>query len=50
MFLTTKLCPKTGHACRALSGFMSNPNEVHWKALEHAVVYLKGTKIRGVTY
>ena len=30
MFFTTKLCPKTGNASRALSGFMSNPNEIHW--------------------
>jgi len=29
---------------------MSNPNEIHWKALERTVGYLKGMKIRGVTY
>ena len=31
---TTKLCPKTGNICRALSGFMSNPSKDHWKAIE----------------
>ena len=50
MFFTTKLCPKTGNACRMLSGFMSCPNEAHWKAIEHTVGYLKGMKLRGVTY
>ena len=50
MFFTTKLCPKTGNACRALSGFTSNPNEIHWKALERTVGYLKDMKTRGVTY
>jgi len=49
-FFTTKLCPKTGKACCALSGFMSNPYEVHWKALERTVGFIKGMKLRGVTY
>ena len=50
MFFTTKLCPKTGNACRALSGFMSNPSEEHWKAIERLVGYLKGMGTRGVIY
>ena len=50
MFFTTKLFPKTGNACRALSGFMSCPTRTHWKAIEHLVGYLKGMAIRGVTY
>ena len=50
MFFTTKLCPKTGNACRALSSFMSNPDEIHWKALERTVGYLKGMKLPGITY
>ena len=50
MFFTTKLCPKTGNACRALSGFMSNPDEIHWKAFERTVGYLKGMKLPGITY
>jgi len=29
---------------------MSNLNEIHWKALERTVGYLKGMKIRGVTH
>ena len=50
MVFTTKLCPKMDNACRVLSGFMSNPNETHWKALERTVGHLKGMKIRGITY
>jgi len=50
MFFTTKLCPKTGNACRALSGFMPHPTETQWRALERVVGYLKGMKTRGVIY
>ena len=50
MFFTTKLCPKTGNSCRALSGFMSCPSEPHWKAIERLIGYLKGMTIRGVIY
>ena len=50
MFFTTKLCPKTGNACRALSGFMSNPSKDHWKALERLVGYMKGMGTRGIIY
>ena len=50
MVFTSKLCRKTGNACRALSGFMSNPSEKHWKAIEHLVGYLKGMGTRGVIY
>ena len=50
MFFTTKLCPKTGNACRALSGFMSNPSKDHWKALERLIGYMKGMGTRGIIY
>jgi len=33
MFFTIKLGLKLGNSTRALSGFMSNPNELHWIAL-----------------
>ena len=38
LFFTTKLSIKTGNACRALSGFLSNPGEQHWIALERLIV------------
>ena len=41
MFFTTKLGLKLGNSTRALLGFMSNPNELHWKALGRIVGYLK---------
>ena len=50
MFFTTKLCPKTGTATRALSGFMSNPNETHWKALGRVIGYLKGMELKGMMH
>ena len=50
MFFTTKLYPKNETATRALSGCMSNPNETHWKALGHAIGYLKGVKLNGLMY
>jgi len=40
MFFTTKLGLKLGNSTRALSGFMSNPNELHCKALGQIVGYL----------
>ena len=33
MFFTTKLYPKSGTSTRALSEFMSNPNETHCKSI-----------------
>ena len=50
MFFTTKLCPKTGNANRALSGFMSNPGEKHWSALGRLIGYLKGMELKGILY
>ena len=50
MFLSTKLCPKIGAAKRALSGFMSCPNEDHWKALDRVIGYIKGMKVKGILY
>ena len=50
MFFTTKICPKTGAAVRALSAHMSNPGVDHWKAMGRLVGYLKGMKVRGITY
>lgn len=47
MFFTTKLCPKTVNLCRSLSGFMSNPADPHWKALERLIGYLKGMALVG---
>ena len=50
MFFTSKICPKTGSAVRALSAHMSNPGVDHWKAMGRLVGYLKGMKVRGITY
>ena len=50
LFFTTKLSIKTGNACRALSGFLSNPGEQHWIALERLIGYLKGMKVKGIIY
>ena len=50
MFFTTKLYPKMGTSTRALSGFMSKPNETHWKALGRAIGYLKGVELKGLMY
>ena len=50
MFFTTKLCPKTGTATRALSGFMSNPNKTHWAALGRLIGYFKGMEVKGILY
>ena len=52
MFFMTKLYPKNGTSTGAFSGFMSNPNETHWKALGCATIqYLKGAvKLKGSMY
>jgi hypothetical protein len=50
MFFTTKLCTKVGMATRALSGYISNPNKTHWKALARVIGYLKGLKTKGLLY
>ena len=50
MYFTTKLCPKTGTATGALSGFMSNPNKTHWTALGRLIGYFKGMKVKGILY
>ena len=50
MFFTTKICPKTGSAVRALSTHMFNPGVDHWKAMGRLVGYLKGMKVIGITY
>ena len=50
MFFTTKLGLKLGNSTRALSGFMSNPNEAHWTALGRIVGYLKGRSFNGILY
>ena len=50
MFITTKLCPKTGTATRSLSGFMANPNEMHWVALGRLIGYFKNMELKGILY
>ena len=50
MFFTTKVGLKTGAATCALSAHMSNPGPIHWKALERLIGFLKGMKLKGVTY
>jgi hypothetical protein len=46
MFLGTKLGPTIGNVVRVLSGFMENPSETHWKALERLIGYLKYMKVK----
>jgi hypothetical protein len=42
LYLMTKIGPTYANAARELSAHMSNPGEVHWKALERLVGYLSG--------
>ena len=50
MFFTTKICPKTGVAVRALSSHMSNPGPKHWKAMNRLVGYIKHMSMPGIMY
>ena len=43
MFYATKVSPKIVNTTRELATHMGNPNEDHWKMMEHLVGYIKGT-------
>ena len=43
MFYATKVCPKIVNATQELAAHMSNPNQEHWKLMDHLIGYIKGT-------
>ena len=50
MYLASATRPDISFAVSKLSRFMSNPGDNHWRALEIAMRYLKGTVSYGIHY
>ena len=50
MHLASTTIPDISFADSKLSRFVSKPGDVHWKALERVMHYLKGTSSYGIHY
>jgi hypothetical protein len=50
MYLASATRPDISFAVSKLSRFVSNPGDDHWRALERAMRYLKGTSNYGIHY
>jgi len=50
MYLASATRPDISFAVSKLSRFVSKPGDVHWKALERVLHYLKGTANYGIHY
>ena len=50
MYLASATRPDISFAVSKLSRFVSKPGDVHWKALERVLRYLKGTINYGIHY
>ena len=50
MYLASATRPDISFAVSKLSRFVSKPGDVHWKALERVLRYLKGTANYGIHY
>ncbi len=48
--LATWTRPDIAYAVGQLSRFMANPGHAHWKALQHVLRYLKGTRALGLKF
>ena len=50
MYLASATRPDISFSVSKLSRFVSKPGDVHWKALERVLRYLKGTANYGIHY
>ena len=50
LYFMTKVAPELANACRELSSHMANPGPEHWKAIERIAGYLKGRKVKSLTF
>jgi hypothetical protein len=50
MYLASATRPDISFAMCKLSRFVSNPGDVHWRALKRVIRYLKGTMSYGIHY
>jgi hypothetical protein len=50
IYLTTCTRPDIAYAVGAVSRFMANPGQEHWKTVKHIMRYLKRTPTRGIQY
>jgi hypothetical protein len=50
MYAMTQTQPDLAFAVSRLSQYCSNPEDVHWKAVQRVMRYLKGTTNTGILY